>query len=353
MLAALGLDGPTERIYTDLVLHGPATAAELAVRCPAQAPPSVAASASALAALPAPPASPVPLSPHVVHSSLAALEALGLVAPAADGSGRYTAAPPSVALEALLTGRRHALHQAELTASMLADAYRAAAAGDTAHRDLVEVVSGRAAISHRVAQLQAGATEELLALVTGRHQVVPADATGAETDAVERGVRYRVVLERQALDEPGAAGLLFEALDRRQRIRVVDRVPTKLIIADRGRALLPLSDGPEPAVLLVRAPALVAVLTVLFEQTWEWAHPLGREGGSLRVGEAAAGEPDDLDRRILALLLSGATDQAVAKQLGLGLRTVQRRISGLMALARADTRIQLGWQAHRRGWITS
>ncbi|MFJ8441647.1 helix-turn-helix transcriptional regulator [Kitasatospora griseola] len=323
MLAAIGLDEHAERVYTHLVAHGPATLAELAARC-----------------------GPVPTG------SLELLQACGLVAP---GAGlRYTAAPPAVALEALLTGQRHALREAELTASTLTEAYRSATARqDRAHRDLIEVVAGRAAISHRVTQLQAGAEHELLALVTGRHQVVPADETGAESAAVERGVSYRVVLERRALDEPGAAAPLFEAMDRQQQIRVVDQVPTKLIVADRALALVPLTDSTaDPVALVVRAPALVTVFTVLFEQTWEWAHPLGRTGSTgVAVGPVPAGDPDETDRRILALLLSGATDPAVAKQLSLGLRTVQRRISRLMALARADTRIQLGWQAHRRGWV--
>ncbi|MFJ9516814.1 helix-turn-helix transcriptional regulator [Kitasatospora sp. NPDC101801] len=328
MLAAIGLDERAERLYSRLVVHGPATAEELAVRC----------------------------GTGVTEAELALvlLQTRGLIAPEADGSARYAAAPPSVALEALLTGQRHALREAELSAASLAEAYRVAAA-DQSHRDLVEVVTGHAAVGHRVAQLQLGATTELLALVTGRHQVVGADATGAETDAVTRGVAYRVVLERPALDTPESVTALFEALDRDQQVRVVDRVPGKLIVADRARALVPLSearDGAEPVVLSVRAPALVQLMVTLFEQTWEWAHPLGRDqNGALLVESAPGGGPDELDRRVLSLLLIGATDQAVAKQLGLGLRTVQRRISRLMALARADTRIQLGWQAHRRGWV--
>lgn len=327
MLASIGLDATAERIYTDLVTHGACTALELATRSGTD--------------------------PATVEPVLASLEAQGLIAARSDGSGRYAPAPPAVALEALLTGQRHALRQAELSAVALAEAYRAGTA-DSAYRDLVEVVAGRAAISHRVAQLQRGAARELLALVTGRYQVVAADATGAETDAVERGVTYRVVMERQVLEVPRAAEALLEALERDQQVRVAGRVPTKLIIADREAALVSLTDaapGAEPFALLVRAPALVRVLVVLFEQTWEWAHPLGPSNGKPVPGTALADKPDVVDRRILALLLVGLTDQAVANQLGLGLRTVQRRISALMSLARAETRIQLGWQAHRRGWV--
>jgi DNA-binding NarL/FixJ family response regulator len=68
------------------------------------------------------------------------------------------------------------------------------------------------------------------------------------------------------------------------------------------------------------------------------------------VVENDPGEVDELDAQVLALLLSGLTDQAVAGQLGLSLRTVQRRISQLMAKAGVTTRIQLGWHAARKGW---
>jgi DNA-binding NarL/FixJ family response regulator len=62
--------------------------------------------------------------------------------------------------------------------------------------------------------------------------------------------------------------------------------------------------------------------------------------------------PDATDLEILALLLAGLTDASVAKQLDLGLRTVQRRVRRLMELAGVTTRLQLGWHAHERGWVT-
>ena len=56
-------------------------------------------------------------------------------------------------------------------------------------------------------------------------------------------------------------------------------------------------------------------------------------------------------RRSSALLLAGLTDQAIGNQLGLSLRTVQRRVSQLMERARVATRLQLGHEAGRRGWL--
>ena len=53
---------------------------------------------------------------------------------------------------------------------------------------------------------------------------------------------------------------------------------------------------------------------------------------------------------MLTLLLSGLTDQAIAGQLGMSLRTLHRRIRQLMGKADVDSRVQLGWVAASRQW---
>ncbi|MFD0382334.1 helix-turn-helix transcriptional regulator [Streptomyces stramineus] len=58
-----------------------------------------------------------------------------------------------------------------------------------------------------------------------------------------------------------------------------------------------------------------------------------------------------MDLRVLSLLMAGLTDASVAKQLGLGLRTVQRRVKRLMELAGVTTRLQLGRHAAESGWL--
>ncbi|MGD0557044.1 MAG: hypothetical protein ABSA93_18950 [Streptosporangiaceae bacterium] len=47
----------------------------------------------------------------------------------------------------------------------------------------------------------------------------------------------------------------------------------------------------------------------------------------------------------------GLTDAAIARHLGAHLRTVQRRVRGLLDRLGAATRFQAGLQAVRRGWL--
>ncbi|MDL2080342.1 helix-turn-helix domain-containing protein [Streptomyces sp. GXMU-J15] len=323
MLAAIGLDERHESAYRALVSVGAADVADLARR--------------------------LTLGERETERALRLLERQGLAAQSSARPGRWVAAPPGVALGALLTQQRHELEKAELAAALLAEEYRAGAAEAAVH-DLVEVVTGADAVARRFLQIQLGAAQEVCALVTGDPVVVSGTENDAEERAADRGVRYRVVVERSVFDLPQGITELSAALGRDEQVRVVDQVPTKLVIADGTLALVPLTaPATEPAALVVHASGLLELLSGLFESVWRDALPL-------RLGESGVTEeepdgPDATDLEVLSLLLAGLTDASVAKQLDLGLRTVQRRVKRLMELTGVTTRLQLGWHAYERGWV--
>ncbi|MFG3105119.1 helix-turn-helix domain-containing protein [Streptomyces sp. NPDC048182] len=323
MLGVLGLKDTHEAAYRALVSVGAADVPDLARR--------------------------LALGERDTERALRRLEQNGLAAQSSARPGRWVAAPPAVALGALLTQQRHELEKAELAAALLAEEYRAAAAEPAVH-DLVEVVTGPAAVARRFLQLQLGATHEVCALVTGNPIAVTGMENHAEEQAAGRGVRYRVVVERAVLDSPTGITELTAALGRDEEVRVVDRVPTKLVVADRALALVPLATrSTEPSALVVHASGLLELLSGLFESVWREALPLRLGAGG--VAEQEPDGPDGTDLEVLSLLLAGLTDASVAKQLDLGLRTVQRRVKRLMELTGVTTRLQLGWHAYERGWV--
>ncbi|MGW2779715.1 helix-turn-helix domain-containing protein [Streptomyces populi] len=323
MLGAIGLDETHESAYRALVSVGAAEVPDLARR--------------------------LTLGEYETERALRRLELRGLAAQSSARPGRWVAVPPGAALGALLTQRRHELEKAELAAALLAEEYRGAA-GEPAVHDLVEVVVGAAAVSQRFLQLRVGAREEVCALVTGAPGVVPGVDDDAGERAAGRGVGHRVVVERSVLARPGGITELSAALGRDEQVRVVDRVPTRLVIADRTLAMVPLtSHTAEPAALVVHASGLLELLSGLFQSVWRDALPLRL--GSRGVLEQEPDGPDTTDLEILSLLLAGLTDASVAKQLDLGLRTVQRRVKHLMELTGVTTRLQLGWHAYERGWV--
>lgn len=247
MLGAIGLDEAHESAYRALVSVGAADVPDLARR--------------------------LTIGEYDTERALRRLERHGLAAQSSARPGRWVAAPPGVALGALLTQQRHELEKAELAAALLAEEYRATAAEPAVH-DLVEVVIGASAVTQRFLQLQLGATEEVCALVTGTPVAVTGMENDAEEQAADRGVRYRVVLERAVLDQPDGITELTAALDRDEQVRVVDKVPTKLVVADRTLAMVPLtSHTAEPAALVVHASGLLELLSGLFESIWRDALP--------------------------------------------------------------------------------
>jgi hypothetical protein len=290
-----------------------------------------------------------------VAKALARLQECGLVDQ--QQAGGYCAAPPAMALGALITERRDAIRLAEQALTTLAEEHRVAAAG-RAVGDLIEVVNGVARIRHRFVQVQQAARTQLRLFVEPPFVAMPPGENPAETAAVGRGVRVKVVLERAVLEEPGLVEEAIDSLRHGVELRVVDQLPMKLVIADADLALVPLgvSSQGEPGAVLLHRSGLLATVEALFESIWTRAYPLELPpagAGTENVAELDSDCVTDLDRKIVALLLAGLTDQAVSTQLDLSLRTLQRRLRHLMDIAGVRTRIQLGWYTARNGWVDS
>jgi hypothetical protein len=294
-------------------------------------------------------------TPTEVEHALSTLVSSGLAL--SSGQGLYVAAPPSVALGALITERRDGLRLAEQALAGLAEEHRAATAGRSISA-LIEVVTGVDAIRHRYQQVQQAATAEIRSFVTAPFVAVPPGQNSAEPAALTRGIRNRAVLEKAVFDEPNATEEVIDSLQRGMELRVAERLPLKLVLADSDLALVPLQidsevpDG-EPGAVLLQRSGLLAALDALFESVWQQAYPLdlgSAESGAAVVEGAESDGPSLLDRQVLGLMLAGLSDQAVANQLELSLRTVQRRLRDLQDRAGAKTRMQLGWHAAKKGW---
>ncbi|MFD9357228.1 helix-turn-helix domain-containing protein [Streptomyces sp. NPDC060031] len=293
------------------------------------------------------------LSQRHVDQALSRLVGWGLVTRSADE--RFTAAPPAMALGALISQRRDGLRLAEQALVTFAEEHRAAMTGSSIS-DLIEVVTGADAIRHRFLQVQQAARTQVRSFVTAPFVALPPDENTAEPMAIGRGVHFRAVLDRTVLAEPGIIDEAIDSLHNGVELRVADQLPMKLVLADADLGLVPLAVTPagEPGAVLLHRSGLLDALDALFETVWRTAHPLGLSGTGGEPGttvELGSGGPTDVDRKILALLLAGLTDLTAAAQLGLSPRTLHRRLRHLMDMAGVRTRMQLGGHAIRHGWV--
>ncbi|MFB7914396.1 helix-turn-helix domain-containing protein [Streptomyces sp. NPDC056061] len=342
MLQALGLGAAEETIYTALMAQPTASAHDLA----RQTGIVVAETSRVLADLETRGLISVATEPDCEESGSAGQ-------PTGSQSVHYRLAPPSVALAPLLAEQRNALHQAESAFSMLIEQYRNTAVHSAT--GVVEVVVGMEQVAHRFHQLQRGAQRELLVFLVGAPVAVPREETGmSESSVLDRGVDFRAVAVKDYLDTPNVARDARAAIKAGMQLRLVDSLPLKLVVSDRERAMVPLdtadSDA-EPSAIVVHRSGLLAALVHLFEMEWARARPLHITTTGVHAEETIEQQPTKGELDVLALLLAGFSDRRTASQLGVSLRTVERRTRRLMDLARADSRLQLGWHAARAGWL--
>ncbi|WP_109509478.1 helix-turn-helix domain-containing protein [Nocardioides speluncae] len=167
--------------------------------------------------------------------------------------------------------------------------------------------------------------------------------TEAVAEAIEQGRQCRSIYPARALEEAPDA-LAARALAGEQ-VRVVAELPTRLAIFGRTAALLPETLGVTTnRRLVIRQPALVDSLRVLFELLWDQAVVVPG------LTSDQGGRADDR-RLLLQQLAAGARDEEIAGALGLSLRTVRRRVAAVMAELGVETRFQAGVEAVRRGWL--
>ncbi|GAA2293548.1 LuxR family transcriptional regulator [Glycomyces scopariae] len=206
-----------------------------------------------------------------------------------------------------------------------------------------EVVTGAVAIRSRLRQLKAGA-ERSLATFVRPPMVLPVPEDELHQDLQARGVCHRILFDRSVLDIDPYADYLRHALGSGDEIRFAKRLPLKLLIVDARTVFMEEPGEGRPRAIVTGNRSVAELAATLFEQLWAAGIPAATAStAGVRIAED--------DAVLLGLLIAGLTDQSIASKLGIGLRTVQRRVRELMDLADVDTRIQLGWHAAKNGWV--
>lgn len=301
-----------------------------------------------------------------VRTALGRLTAAGLANRLIGRPVRWVAAPPEVALDALVLHRHQELDGLRAHARELA--VRAKAREGSAPADLIEVLDGAEPVLRALSRLELGARSEVLIIDSPPYLQAGALNTN-ELQALSRGVSYRAIYHAPTLAEPGGMQLLEQYLAVGEQARTLPDVRMKMLIADREQAVVPISfTGDDAATrLLIRPSPLLDALLLAFETLWERATPLGEAPGCHGPSGAGAGrqgrgnghghgggrELAPRDLAILRLLASGAKDRTIARALGITERTVERRISEILRDLDASTRFQAGVKAAQRGWLAS
>lgn len=137
-----------------------------------------------------------------------------------------------------------------------------------------------------------------------------------------------------------------QALRRQADVRIsrLPAVPFTAVVADDHSAFLELPgvDEVEPYAFTTQDPFVVHALQGVVRALWAAGVPV-------RTGGPDAGPTIDL--RVLGMLARGDTDRAIARQLELSVRTVERRVRTILDELGASTRFAAGCEAARRGLV--
>lgn len=316
-LGALGISELDERVYRALLVRPGGSVADLAELAPRRAD---------------------------LTASLRRLQDLGFVRAVAARPRRYAPVTPETAIESLVHQRqRELLGALSMTAELSAE-YRVGRHDDPGA--LVEILTGATEVAQRFEELQSSCTSELLLFDRPPYAAPPDNPQ--QRSVLARNVTSRTVYAPESLLREDATSYVRALGDAGEDARVLPGLPLKLAVFDRRVALIPLTlDSGIQQSAVIRRSTLLDAMVMLFEFFWERALPL--TGGPPASSTRPALSPDD--QRLLSLLVSGAKDEAIARDLEVGVRTVRRRMQRLLQVLDAETRFQAGMQAARRGWV--
>jgi len=286
-----------------------------------------------------------------VTRSMENLEDKGFVRRSHASPEKFRAQPPQVAFERLLSEQEKELHRSQerlsawrIEASRLTHEL-SRSSSTTSYGEferLVEMddVVGRLRQLARSVRVR---VDSVLPSVPSRHALGQAKVDDGEM--LDRGVAIRAIYPSEARQNDDALEFAQWFTERGGQVKTAIDLPPRFVIYDGDVALFR-SDPPHGGhgSILINTPGAVMILQAYFDLLWHTGEYLidpATEGECLRAEE----------RELLRLLAHGYKDEAIARAMGISIRTLRRMVNALTSRTGAGSRFELGVQAVKRGWL--
>jgi DNA-binding CsgD family transcriptional regulator len=275
-----------------------------------------------------------------VQAAVDELRADGLLAQSADDVLAIRGFEPRLARRAITARRLAGKPGGPLPSAIAVERFIALheAAGE---RFRAEPAGSADEVSALAERLAAGVERELTLLVPRQLPGSYEFAGQVAGEVLRRGGTVRTVWAAYFVADPAVVRHARWLGARGAVPRAAARVPVRAMIMDREAAVL--VDEAGAVRWLLPGPALATVLD-LADQLWE-------HGAKVRAGAAVLPEESPLPRNalVLRLLADGLTDDAVARRIGVSVRTVRNDVASVMVSLGARSRFQAGVRAARLG----
>ncbi|GGZ13090.1 hypothetical protein GCM10010365_36110 [Streptomyces poonensis] len=274
---------------------------------------------------------------------------LALLHPDPDDADWLRPVPPSVALSQRLNPIEREIAERRRLSVELADAFEpfmALSAGETTPTHSITVLEGGDRINGALNLATSQCQNEMLTIQPSDRGSERSLLQGLERDRplIERGVRIRTLYQHTARYSPERLAYVAQLSNGKAEYRTIDEVVERLIICDETVAFIPTRDDQQVA-LELRHPGLVRYLIKVFEFMWGRAVPLSAGAPY----ETAPGGITEIQHSIAKLLVEGHVDEAIARRLGMNVRTCRAHIAKLATALGSGSRAQLGYLIAQSG----
>ncbi|MEU6822605.1 helix-turn-helix transcriptional regulator [Streptomyces atriruber] len=161
---------------------------------------------------------------------------------------------------------------------------------------------------------------------------------------LDRGITMRTLYQHTVRHSQGTLAYAARMAAGNVQIRTLEELIDRMMIFDRTVALIPAREDRQAA-LEIRHPGLIEYFAKVFEHQWSKATPLLDEVPYAPSTDGITG----VQRSIAKLLIEGHVDEAIARRLGMNVRTCRAHIAKIAAALGSGSRAQLGYLIAQSG----
>ncbi|MZD06608.1 helix-turn-helix transcriptional regulator [Streptomyces sp. SID5785] len=277
-----------------------------------------------------------------------------LLHPDPDDADWLRPVPPTAALTRRLQPIEREIQERRALAVELAETFEPFMAISSQGRPAthsITVLEGFSRINAAIEVATAECRSEILTVQPGggRSEYALTEAMKLGQGVLDRGITMRTLYQHTARHSQGTLVYAEVMTQGNVEIRTLEELIERLMIFDRTVAFIPASDDRETGrqvALELRHPGLVSYLAKVFEQLWQRAVPI--------LEDAAPYSPPidgitGVQRSIARLLVEGHVDEAIARRLGMNVRTCRAHIAKIAAALGSGSRAQLGFLIAQSG----
>ncbi|NEC27151.1 helix-turn-helix transcriptional regulator [Streptomyces sp. SID8111] len=274
---------------------------------------------------------------------------LALLHPDPDDPTWLRPIPPAVALAQRLHPIEREITERRRRSVQLADAFEpfmALGMQTASTSDSITVLEGGERINAALNLATTQCRTELLTVQPSDRVSESSLLRSLERDKplIERGVKVRSLYQHTARYNPEKLSYVARLSEGKVEYRTIDELVERLIICDEAVAFIPARDDQQVA-LELRHPGIVRYLIKVFEYLWDRAVPMSTGAPY----EAASDGISEIQHSIAKLLVEGHVDEAIARRLGMNVRTCRAHIAKLATALGSGSRAQLGYLIAQSG----